>query len=125
MEDYYYYIKDINAKKIATVCLLAENGEIVSRGLAICSELDQFSKKLGRTIAHGRALKGYKSGCSGLIKRPEGRVILSRAANVNIFTCWKSARVFGPKNSIEDKIFDVVKKKRDLNMLMLNDAVAG
>lgn len=111
MEDYYYYIKDINAKKIATVCLLAENGEIVSRGLSICSELDQFSKKLGRTIAHGRALKGYKFGFSSPIKRPEGRAIWSRAANVNIFTGWKSASFVSPKNVIEDKIFDIVKKK--------------
>ena len=43
----------------ATICLL-ENGGLVHRGIAFCSPLDQFNKKLGRNIALGRALKAME-----------------------------------------------------------------
>ena len=37
---------------------------VVARGIAICSLVDQFSKKEGRFISLGRALKAYRSQAS-------------------------------------------------------------
>jgi len=42
---------------ITRCCIKNNKGEVVSRGFAFCSDKDQFSKKLGRNIALGRALK--------------------------------------------------------------------
>lgn len=68
---YFYYINDPDTgKKRVTVCIL-KSGEKIARGIAICSDyepycdclsgIDQFNKKLGRTIAEGRAWKAYRS----------------------------------------------------------------
>ena len=65
----YYYLKFGEVKHgqpaggIATICLL-RNGELVHRGIAFCSPLDQFNKKLGRNIALGRAIKAFENGAS-------------------------------------------------------------
>ena len=46
----------------ATYCILEdENQDILAFGYAVCSEQDNFNKKLGRTIALGRALKSYEN----------------------------------------------------------------
>jgi len=43
------------------VCLLSTpEGEPIARGIAICSPFDVFSKKAGRQIALGRALRAIK-----------------------------------------------------------------
>jgi len=49
---------------VATVCLL-KCGGMVHRGIAFCSPLDQFNKKLGRNIALGRAIKAMEWRCCG------------------------------------------------------------
>lgn len=61
-QEKYYYIRD-NIKSdpnglgrpIITVCLIEEYG-IVARGIAVCSNLDQPCKKVGRVIAKTRAM---------------------------------------------------------------------
>ena len=40
------------------------DGNTVLRGIAYCSPLDQFNKKLGRNIALGRAVKALEEGDS-------------------------------------------------------------
>ncbi len=40
-----------------TVCLLFKDGETLSRGVTICSPLDNFVKRQGRNIALGRAIQ--------------------------------------------------------------------
>ena len=40
------------------------DGNTVLRGIAFCSPLDQFNKKLGRNIALGRAVKALEEGDS-------------------------------------------------------------
>lgn len=52
-----------------TVCLLRENGEIVARGISICSRLDYFIKAVGRQNARNRALeaRGRKRDCSEIL----------------------------------------------------------
>lgn len=41
----------------ATFVKLIENGEVVAEGEAWCSDKDNYNKRLGRTIAEGRARK--------------------------------------------------------------------
>ena len=53
----YYYNRDEAKRPVETVCLI-KDGEDFARGIARCNlELDCISKKLGREIAKGRAVK--------------------------------------------------------------------
>lgn len=71
----YYYLKfGVGATNVpdgylgvATICLIpvpACDGNAIVRGIAFCSPLDQFNKKLGRNIALGRAIKALEEGDS-------------------------------------------------------------
>lgn len=44
----------------ATFVRLIEGGEVVAEGEAWCSDKDNYNKRLGRTIAEGRARKRLK-----------------------------------------------------------------
>jgi hypothetical protein len=55
----YYYLRNAESKKITTVCLVKYK-EWYSRGMAICSKLDQFDKFTGKLWARVRAVKGVK-----------------------------------------------------------------
>ena len=61
----FYYIRDkySHNKPVITVCLLKNNDGIISRGISVCSHLDNPSKKTGRGISLSRARKanGTKS----------------------------------------------------------------
>lgn len=63
MKEIYYYVRGRKKARLnvrlATVCILTENGEH-ARGIAICSDRDQFCKKTGRDIAKGRAEKALR-----------------------------------------------------------------
>jgi len=63
LKPYYYYEYDNLRRPRVTVCLLC-NGDPepvpISRGIAICSDLDMPRKKTGRQIALGRALSALK-----------------------------------------------------------------
>lgn len=48
----FFYYEDTT-----TVCLLHKDGQVISRGLAICSFRDNFVKRVGRAKALGRALQ--------------------------------------------------------------------
>lgn len=52
----YYY------EGTTTVCLLIEDGKVVTRGVSVCSPLDQFVKKIGRAKALGRAIQALVRG---------------------------------------------------------------
>ena len=77
-QERYYYIRD-NIKSdpqglgrpIITVCLIEEGG-IIARGIAVCSNLDQPCKKTGRTIAKTRASFALSSGRDGLELKRHG-----------------------------------------------------
>ncbi|MDD5702113.1 MAG: hypothetical protein PHU23_08705 [Dehalococcoidales bacterium] len=64
----YYYIRYMSQKPqkgalLATVCLVPKTDvtEIIwHRGVALCSVKDQFSRKIGRKIAYGRALQAME-----------------------------------------------------------------
>jgi len=68
LRPYYYYEYDNQRRPKITVCLLC-NGDRepipLSRGIAICSDLDMPRKKTGRQIAFGRALSAIKRGNTG------------------------------------------------------------
>lgn len=45
--------------RIATVCLVTD-GQDYARGFSVCSRKDQFCKRVGRSIAEGRALAAFR-----------------------------------------------------------------
>ena len=58
----YYYNRDEAKRPVETVCLFI-HGQDITRGIAKCNlELDSISKKRGRRIARGRAMKAMKEG---------------------------------------------------------------
>jgi len=60
-KEIYYYVRDAKGKLLAAVCLMQKETEIWHRGVALCSKRDQFSRKIGRKIALGRAVAAPKS----------------------------------------------------------------
>ena len=56
----FYYHRDETGKPKSTICLISENGWL-ARGVAICSDRDNFNRKVGRAIAMGRAAKALKN----------------------------------------------------------------
>lgn len=59
MKTIFYYERTEDKKPLITICLIRKNGDY-ARGVAYCSFLDNPSKKRGRAIAEGRALKALK-----------------------------------------------------------------
>lgn len=55
----YYYLKNQKNKKVVTICL-TKYKEWFSRGIALCSPVDQFEKGEGRWWANKRAYIGTK-----------------------------------------------------------------
>ena len=55
----YYYHRDYKNRPMVTVCLLQANGDI-TRGTAICSDMDNPCKKTGRKISRDRAVYAMK-----------------------------------------------------------------
>ena len=53
----YYYNRDEMNRPVETICLVSDE-DTITKGIAICNlDLDSISKKLGREIARGRAMK--------------------------------------------------------------------
>lgn len=59
---YFYYIRNEQKKPVITVCILKYNN-VYCRGVAICSTKEAANKKIGRTIAFGRAFNSLINGC--------------------------------------------------------------
>lgn len=56
------HLRRPNNKPFATVCrLILEDSRVISLGISICAESDNFSKKIGRDISFSRALKALES----------------------------------------------------------------
>lgn len=89
----YYYIRD-NGKPVITVCLLW-TGSSLSRGVAICSDKDNFCKKTGRNIAKRRAGQAafYKVICSRMRRTSVSRALQLMEKN-GLDTLYKA--VFNP-----------------------------
>lgn len=79
MKEVYYYESNETQRKITT-CLLVSDQDtrLLARGVAICSNKDNFSKKIGRAIARGRATKALFRGSYGTVRRPEIKQILPK-----------------------------------------------
>lgn len=65
MKTYFYYERDRKNRPIVTVCLI-KDGDMVGRGIAICSDKDIPCKKVGRAIAFERARSVIKRDITGL-----------------------------------------------------------
>ena len=59
IKPFFYYLRDKDMRPMVTVCLLVFQGDIVARGVAICSQKDAPCKRVGRSIAKGRAMKAF------------------------------------------------------------------
>ena len=69
---YIYYIRDKKSAPIVTICLLLSYDGKLSKGISICSDLDQPNTKTGRIKACGRALSAMERKCNVLpIRRSE------------------------------------------------------
>jgi len=68
MEAYFYYRQNENGKPFMTNCI-AVDGTEYAKGMAYCSTKDNFSRKVGRSIAFERARKAL-SIKSGLFGKP-------------------------------------------------------
>ena len=80
----FYYLRDNQNRPLITVCLHKINGAIC-RGIAICSDKDNPSKKTGKTIAFGRAMRARKSKKeSEIINRKEADIY--KSSNDPVFT---------------------------------------
>jgi hypothetical protein len=60
-ENYRHFPIEVGEKRpyVVTLCTLSRDNQVLAMGLSICSYLDQFNRKLGSRIAHGRAVKAY------------------------------------------------------------------
>lgn len=57
---YFKHHRDTNKKLFATTCtFIDDNKKIISVGVSICSEKDNFYRKRGRDISFNRAMKAY------------------------------------------------------------------
>jgi hypothetical protein len=75
-DEFYYYLRDSEKRPVVTVAL-KKTGGTYARGIAICSNSDNPSKKTGRKIARGRAMAAIKRGMSAMpIRREEAVGIL-------------------------------------------------
>ena len=89
----YYYCRDGNNRPVVTVCLLQVNGDI-SRGVAICSFLDNPCKKTGRKISRDRAIHAMKTRVENCeIDTTNAHLVLSSVSeeSVGMFNWVKSA----------------------------------
>lgn len=93
-----------------TVCLLTKDGAPIARGVAICSMLDQFERRIGRAKALGRAVQALQKGESTALIRP-GRFELTRPLNYRLRMEWAAGMIspykatFMPKlTGFEDKM---------------------
>ena len=75
-KEYRYYLRNVENKPVVTVVLI-KNGNTVSRGISICSLLDNPNKTDGYNRAKGRAVKALYQGhdCEP-VRRIEARAVL-------------------------------------------------
>ena len=76
MKHTFYYLRDNEKRPLVTVCLAYGKKGYKARGIAICSDKDQPSKKTGRAIAKGRARSAFLSGNSSPVNTWRAREIL-------------------------------------------------
>jgi len=76
MQAYYHYQHDENGALATTHCVVVNNQEC-AKGIAYCSEKDNFSRKVGRNIAFERARKALeiKRGLFGKPYIQDGQVV--------------------------------------------------
>lgn len=56
------HYRDQNNKLFATICSFINQDDIeVAVGISLCSDKDNFSRKIGRSISFGRGMKAYVS----------------------------------------------------------------
>ena len=100
LKEFFYYIRNANNEPIITVCLLLaklDNGlHSWFRGIAICSPMDQPNKKIGRSIASGRAKSAWERSCditnlvNASLPIQSNKGILAVTAAFQLSSSWKA-----------------------------------
>ena len=81
-----------------TVCLLAEEGEVLARGISVCSKTDQFCRKTGKVKALGRARQAiYHQANASPIRDMLSFGDLTPLATVRDFFDWKYKAFWKPQ----------------------------
>ncbi len=105
VKPFYYYDGDI------TVCILAKDGQVESRGVAVRSIRDNFVKRVGRVKALGRAIQAI------IRQETTGFIYYDRFSKQYNKELRKAARDFGFKSvyrptkltSLEKKLLGCIK----------------
>ena len=80
MKKAFYYLRKLTGEgthPYACICVAQNDEGVVSRGISICSELDHFSKEIGRKKAFGYAIRAFNDSNVQIEKRSDvaGHVI--------------------------------------------------
>jgi len=90
---------------VITVCLLIRDKQVLARGVAVCSPLDQFVKKVGRAKALGMALRA-------LLRSESSEHISPRqflGTHQQIHPLWEAEK-FGYRSQYIPKLTDTEKQ---------------
>lgn len=99
-----FYYED----EVIAVCLLRLNGEVVARGVAVCSPLDQFVKKTGRAKALGMAMHALVHRKTSREMRSERFGLIHPLRDADRKFRWRS----GYKPELTEKELAIVSKVR-------------
>jgi hypothetical protein len=58
------HLRDKNNKMFATVCEIHDTQNTLAIGISLCSDKDNFSRKMGRRIAMNRAFRAIADRCN-------------------------------------------------------------
>ena len=113
MRSMYKFLYDKKGRPIVTICTLASNTlETFSRGIAICSMQDikagTFCKKMGRTVARGRAMMALETKESACPVTTRG---LKVAEDTELSRLYVTYRAFKCNKSM----FDVILTKDEID----------
>jgi hypothetical protein len=93
-ERYYYIRTGEPSRGIAAVCIIPtpmDTGIVFARGVSFCNPKDQFSKKTGRAIALGRAVKAIEHNIdSDFIQKTTPAIYLSIELGWVAFSVWNA-----------------------------------
>lgn len=106
----YYYMRTLEKKPVATVCIVQKDG-LFSKGVAVCSLKENFSKVEGRNKARKRAMKAlFTRENSENIKRSE---VFEALWNVTDYEFSGVKSEFMPSlSTFEKKLLGLVPRKK-------------
>lgn len=110
VEDIKYYHKKTPLANIYDICILLDkNNKILSRGISICSILDQYIKKTGKNKSFGRAVKALENKINSFEINP------SRINNTKFVKRSFKSKSKDQDEKIRDRLKDIPISKREIS----------